>query len=404
MNRILPIAAVISVSLGIASGADWRQFRGGENPSVSPEKDLPATFGEGADKEKNVAWKAPLPGRGPSSPIVVDGRVLVTCSSGARQDRLHVVCFEAATGRQLWHRQLWATGHTTGNPFGANAAPTPASDGKLIFAFYSSNDLACFDLEGNLKWFRGLAYEHPLTRNDVGMASSPLVVGDVVVVQLENLGDSFAAGIDKATGETKWKIDRDRGSVWSSPVLLPGPQPLVLLHGRDRVSAFHPADGRLAWEYPVSCHTIGSSTVSAGVVYVPANGLMALRPAEGKAELLWHVDRLRTGNASPIVHDGRCYVIKPPAIVVCGNAADGAVLWQLRLAGSFWATPVLADGKLYCVNHEGLVQVVQVGEQGQVVGTGQIEPGILASPAVADGAVYFRSDAHLWKIMHPKRP
>ena len=105
-----------------------------------------------------------------------------------------------------------------------------------------------------------------------------------------------------------------------------------------------------------------------------------------------------SGSASPVVHDGRAYALKRPAILVCGDLADGRVLWQLRLKGPVWATPVLADGHAYVVNHPGLVQVVRLGDEGELVGTGQIDPGILASPAVADGAIYFRSDTHLWKV------
>jgi len=202
-KSIFALAAVV-----LLAGSDWRQFRGTDNRSVSREKGLPTEFGEG----KNVAWKVPLPGRGPSSPIVVDGSVVVTCSSGPRHDRLHVLLFDAATGKVKWHRQLWATGHCVHHAFGAVATPTPASDGERIFAFYSSNDLACFDLDGNLLWFRGLAYDHPTTRNDVGMGSSPLVVGDTVIVQCQNQGESFAAGIDTATGETRTVYSRIYGT------------------------------------------------------------------------------------------------------------------------------------------------------------------------------------------------
>ena len=168
----------------LLSGADWRQFRGPDSSGVSGEKKLPTHLGA----KENLAWKAPLPGTGPSGPIVVAGRVFVTAATGPHQERLHLLAFDAATGKLRWHRQLSATGQTVCNPFGGVAIPTPASDGKRVFAFYSSNDLACFDLDGNLLWFRGLAYERPLTRNDVGMGSSPLVVGDTVVVQMEEPG------------------------------------------------------------------------------------------------------------------------------------------------------------------------------------------------------------------------
>ncbi len=401
MRRTWIVTILMFLPAGMSVGADWRQFRGTENNSVSPEKNLPVTFADDEQQRRNVAWKVPLPGKGKSSPIVVGGRVMVTCSSGPRQDRLHVICFDAATGKELWHRQLWATGHTVCNPFGAVAVPTPASDGELVFVFYSSNDLACFDLDGNLRWFRGLAYECPTTRNDVGMGSSPLVVGDVVIVQLENQGESFAAGVEKTTGRTRWRIPRDHDAIWSSPTLLKGERPLVLLQGRDRLSAYDPATGKRVWDYEASCHTIASVTTCGSRVYLPALGLHALQydPARGEVKPAWHEQRLRSGNsASPVVDDGRCYTIKPPGILVCGDAEDGRVVWQLRLKGPFWATPVAADGQLYCVNHRGLVQVVQLGKEGKLVGTSRIDPGILASPAVAGGAIYFRSDQYLWKV------
>ncbi len=384
------------------AGGDWPNFRGTDNRSVSDEVNLPLVL----DEQRNVVWKAPLPGPGPSSPIVVAGRVVVTCASGPRQDRLHVLCFDVETGRLRWQRQLRATGHVVADSFGGVATPTPASDGRLIFAFFSSNDLVCFDLQGHLKWLRGLAHDYPTVRHDVGMASSPLVLGPTVIVQLDTPGDSFVAGIDTATGETRWRIERPSGAIWASPTVLRGKTPeedAVLLQRRDRLTAHHPHTGTLLWDYEASCHTIASVTTCGDRVYLPSHGLHALRydAAAGGVELLWHQPRLRSGNSSPLVHAGRAYTIKPPAILVCGDVTDGKVLWQLRLKGPFWATPVLADGHLYCVNHHGLVQVVRLGQEGRLVGTSQIDPAILASPAVADGAIYFRSDEHLWKVARP---
>ncbi|HUT89139.1 MAG TPA: PQQ-binding-like beta-propeller repeat protein [Thermoguttaceae bacterium] len=401
-QRSLPLALAL-FALAACSGSDWLHFRGTDNRSVSDEKNLPKTFGD----EENVAWKVPLPGRGPSCPIVVGGRVVVTCSSGPRQDRLHVLSFDAATGKLQWERQLWATGSTICNPYGAVADNTPASDGRLIFAFYSSNDLACFDLEGNLKWLRGLTYDHPTTRNEASMASSPLVLGEVVVVQLENQGESFVAGIDVATGATRWRLDRPADAVWCSPTVLRGKtreDDIVLLQTRGRFTGHDPRTGEELWLYEADCHTIASCTTCGACVYLPANGLHALRydPTARSVELLWYEQRLRGGNSSPVVHDGRVYRIKSPAILVCADAADGRILWQLRLKGAIWATPVAADGHLYAVNHDGLVHVVRLGEKGELVGTSQIDSGILASPAVADGAIYFRSDAHLWKVAFPR--
>ncbi len=387
--------------LCLCTGADWPGFRGPDNRSISGEGNLPLSF----DQQRDVAWKVPLPGAGPSGPIAVDGRVVVTAASGARQDRLHVLCFDAQTGQLQWERQLWATGHVVVDPFGGVAAPTPVSDGRLVFAFFSSNDLACFDLQGRLKWLRGLAHDYPTVRHDVGMASSPLVVGKTVVVQLDTPGDSFVAGIDTTTGENRWRIERPSGAIWASPTVLRGGtrgQDAVLLQRRDRLSAHEPHTGKLLWYYETPCHSIASATTCDGRVYLPSHGLHALQvnPAGG-VELLWHQPRLSSGNASPLVHDNRAYTVNSAAILVCGDTADGEVLWRLRLKGPFWATPVIAGGHLFCVNHHGLVQVVELGEKGRLVGSSQIDPKILASPAVADGAIYFRSNQDLWKIARP---
>ena len=395
-TRLIP--AVLGVCL--FSGSDWLHFRGTDNRGVSDATRLPITFGE----NKNVAWKIALPGRGPSSPIVVDGRVVVTCSSGPRGDRLHLLCFDAGSGKLRWERQLWATGHTSCHPFGAVATPTPASDGRLIFAFYSSNDLACFDLEGNLKWFRGLSHDYPTARNDVGMSSSPVISGNTVIVQLENQGESFAAGIAAATGETRWRVERERDAIWASPTVLRGKTPqedVVLMQSRSRLTAHNAQTGKPLWDYEASCNPTASVTTRGDCVYLPAHGLHALRydPGAGKVELLWYrKDRLSSSDQSPVVHGGRTYTIQSKSILNCGDAANGERLWQLRLKGPIWASPVLADGRLYCVNRDGLVQVVQLGEKGEVIGTSQIDSPAIATPAVADGAIYFRSENHLWKI------
>jgi len=398
-----PVALALVCAATASDAADWRQFRGNDNNSVAPGARLPVKWSE----NENLAWKVDLPGRGPSSPIVVGDRVIVTCSSGPRQDRLYVICFDAKTGRQRWRRQFWATGRTFCHPTTANATPTPASDGQRIFAFYSSNDLVCLDLDGNFLWFRGLAHDYLEARNDVGMASSPVVVGDTVVVQVENHGDSFATGIDAATGHTRWRLARDQESSWSSPVVLRGAEAgkeAVLLQSQSGITVLDPQTGKQRWKYDVKCAGIPSSVVTSDKVFVPANGLTALRAsADPKTDrFVWDSNRIRPGTASPVVHAGRVYVAGGGGILTCADAANGEILWKLRLQGPFWSTPVFAGTHLYVINGKGLAQVVKVGDQkGELIATSNFGETIQASPAVADGAYYVRSDKHLWKIASP---
>ncbi len=429
--RLMPLlrtvfGCAIVLTCVTATAGDWLQFRGSQSNSVVPAAELPTEWSD--QENKNIAWKVDLPGSGPSTPLVIGDRVILTSASGVLQDRLHVLCLSAADGRTLWHRQYWATGRTFTHPSITSAAPSPASDGQRIFAFFSSNDLIALDLDGNLLWMRGLAFDFPRAGNDVGMASSPAVIGQTVIVQIENQGDSFAAGINALTGETRWRISRKPAANWASPIFMAGEKPgesLVLLQSTDRLSAHDPLTGAEKWAYEAACQGIPSSVAVEGVVYLPAAGMTAVRPAAGTREpsVLWKAASVQPGAASPLVYNGGLYAVNRSGVLTCADTATGEIKWRLRLEGSFWGTPVLAGDRLYCVNQEGGAQVVQLhadNTAGEIIGRGQLlepkkEPEkpaaggrpapadpnaekIQSSPVVAGGALYIRSDRQLWKV------
>ncbi|MCU0876924.1 MAG: PQQ-binding-like beta-propeller repeat protein [Pirellulaceae bacterium] len=395
--------ALLLAVIPLLTAADWLQFRGSDNNPVAADVKLPTQFGA----EENVAWKAALPGDGVSGPIVVGDRVIVTASSGAvQQDRLHVLAFDAQTGKQLWHRQVWATGRPFHHPESANAAPTPASDGERIFAFYSSNDLVCLDLEGNLLWYRGLGHDYPKAGNDVGMSSSPVVAGDTVVVQVECQGDSFAAGLDVATGENRWKIARPKGANWVSPAVLkrPGEKPSVLLQSASGVTAVEPTSGKELWRFDAKCGGIPSLMALGDRVYVPATGLTVLDTSASPStpSLAWESNKLVLANASPVVHGGKVYALNRVGVLACGDEKTGDVEWQVRLKGTFWATPVIAGEHLYAVNKDGQCFVVKLGgEKGEIVHTAEMGEPFYGTPAIAHNGLYLRSEKNLWKIAAP---
>ncbi len=401
--------ALLAVGLVVCCGADWLQFRGTDNTGSTGAAKVPATEFQVKTAEqaaKNILWSTELPFQGVSSPIIVGERTYVTGVTGAKQDRLHVACYANTDGKLLWQRQFWATGRTLCHPTSSVAAPTPASDGRRIYAFYSSNDLICLDLDGNLQWYRGLTLEHPAAANDVGMAASPLVVNGAVVVQLESKGDSFAAGIDAATGETLWTIPRKADMNWTSPTLFtpPGGDPLVLLQSTHMLTAHNPKTGEQAWSYEGKCAEISSPVSKGDVVLIPADGVTALRAGAGSAnwEKLWQESGLSTGSPSAVIHGNQVYVLNRAGVLTAGDMTTGKVLWKLRAKGPYWATPVAVDEYLYLVNQDGMAHIVKTGaDQGEVVSSTEFGEQMLASPAYSDGALYFRGAKHLWKIGTP---
>jgi outer membrane protein assembly factor BamB len=317
-----------------------------------------------------------------------------------------VLCYDAQTGGAVWQRQFWATGRTATHESISGASPTPASDGRRIFAFFSSNDLICLDLDGNLQWYRGLSHDYPKSGNDVGMASSPAVVDGSVVVQIESQGDSFAAGLDAETGENLWRIARNNRANWASPIALPGRgsrSTAVLLQSPAGLTAHDPRTGQQRWTLEANCAGISSSVFHENLLLVPMNGLSALRFSDvsDAPEILWDSRRMSPGSPSPIVYEDRVYTLSG-AIVKCGDLETGELIWQLRLEGTHWATPVIAGGVMYCVNYDGKANVIRLDrEQGEVVGEASFDAPIHASPAISGNAMYVRSDQHLWKISEP---
>ncbi|MBL8818749.1 MAG: PQQ-binding-like beta-propeller repeat protein [Planctomyces sp.] len=386
-----------------AGAGDWRQFRGNEANSVALDATLPTEL-----SGETIAWKIELPGRGLSGPIVVGDRLYVSASSGYSQDRLHVLCFDVANGKKLWERQFQATGRTMCHEKMCNATPTMASDGERVIAFFSSNDLVCLNQDGDLQWYRGLGSEFPNASNSLGMSSSPIVIGSTAIVQVESDAEAFACGIDLETGVTKWQMDRPRAANWTSPSMFPatGDHPaLALLQSSKGVTAVNPENGEVVWNFENGASTIPSATVIDGLVVIPSNGLTALKPgADGKSfEQVWNSGNLSPSTPSPVICNGMTITVNSAGAMSAGSIETGERIWQMRLKGPFSSTPISANGYVYLFNESGLAVVVKPGsDKGEIISELDLGETILCSPAAADGALYVRSDGHLWKFTSPR--
>lgn len=403
MSSLLPTRlAVALAALGLACGAaaDWRQFRGRDGSGSVPDAALPTAL----EPKKSIAWEIGLPGRGLSSPVIVGDRVFVTCSSGPKETRLHVLCLRAADGVKLWERQFFATGRTMTFPKTSVAANSPTTDGTHVFALFSSNDLVALDLDGNVQWIRGLAVDYPNVGNSLGMSSSLVFAEGTVVAQVENDSQSLALGVDAATGQNRWKLERPKRANWSSPVLFKEPssgRELVCLQSSKGLLAVDPVSGKEVWNYPEGSSTVPSSAVANGVIFVPSFGITALKPgAPGEApQQLWRAGTLRPGTSSPAVIGDRLYSLNDAGVLSAGEVSDGKRVWQLRLKGPFSASPVAAGRYLYVPNEKGLLQVVDTSKpEGEVVSEMDLGETILSTPSISGNAMFLRSDGKLWKI------
>jgi outer membrane protein assembly factor BamB len=389
-------------------GADWTRFLGPDGRSVGAAQALPTSWSAAKDGMKNIAWKSPLVGRGVSGPITVGDRVFVTASSGARQERLTTLAFSIENGAPLWRRDVWATGRTFCHPTSAVAANTPASDGRRVFSLYSSNDITAYSLDGRLEWYRALALDNPGAGNDVGMAASPIVEDGVVVCVVENTANSFACALDAETGATLWQVERPSGMNWCTPVVIPGEaagEKLVLLLDGEALTAVSLKSGQVKWTHDIGGASIPSLVAVDGLILVPSQGLCCLRTGGGAIEQVWKEAAIAPGNATPIVLDGRVYTVGRAGVLFCADLLSGKQFWKTRIAGSYWATPVIAGGHLYAPTQTGKTYVVRLSpEAGEIVGEGDFgEEAVLGSPAVVDDALLVRTDQHLWKVQLPKK-
>ena len=398
--KIAALVAVFSTAFCSLHAGEWTQFRGPHGGAVSPETGLPVKW----DKSTNVRWTAELPGRGVSCPVVAGGKVFLTACDGPDQQRLLVLCFDQKTGKKLWQSSTWATGGTGCHPKTCMAAPTPATDGNAVYALFATADLVAFDAECNLLWYRSLTGDYPAITNQVGMASSPILAEGLLIVPMENSGDSFIAGVDPRTGQNRWKTERPRDINWVTPALRhhsDGSE--IIFQGTHELVSYDLATGKRRWSYAQegALSTIPSPVIGEkNEVLSPANELVALKPgAEGESPaVVWKSSKLKSGGfATPLCYRGKVYALTSAGVLFCGDAASGKILWDGRCKGPISASPVAADGRIYVVSEKGSTMVLDA-DTGKEEATNELGDQFLATPAIADGCIFLRSDKKLYCV------
>lgn len=470
--------------LSIAGAEDWPGFRGPGSSGLAEGKSVPLEW----SKDKNLLWKVTVPGVAWSSPIVVGDKVFISTAitenqrkpgggggggggggrpgggsgrppgggGGGRgpqppdaiyQWELH--CLDKATGKTLWKQTaLEAKPRIPTHGSNTFASETPVTDGERIYVYFGMMGVFCYDLAGKQLWKKDLG-AFPMQMG-WGTSSSPVLEGDMLILQIDNEQKSFLVALNKTTGEEVWRVDRDEKTNWGSPIIWKNSKRIeVVTLGAKKVRAYAPADGKLLWELTTGggrcCSTpvaegdmlyLGSERRQGGggmrggfgkgappgekappkgggdggespggafyAIKAGGSGDISLKSGEtSNASVAWSVARGGVEMASPIVYQGHVYILsRNGGVVTCLDAKTGNEVYKQRLPGakSFWASPWASGGKIYCLDDGGTTHVIQAGPEFKVLSKNNLDEMFWASPAVADGSVILRSVEHVFCV------
>lgn len=403
------VLAVLLAEAG-ARAENWPGWRGPQRIGISSETDLPVTW----SAKSGVAWKVELPGSGISTPIVWNDRVFVTAADGPKQETLHLICLARDTGKELWHQRFWGTAPTLYHDTKSSmATPTPVTDGKFIYAFYGTGDVFCVDFDGGLVWQRSLASEYGEFENRFAASSSPLLYRELLLLQCDHYGASYAIALDTKTGANRWKVDRPECWLsWATPQLAPvgdGTTHEFILCGSEKIDALDPLTGEKLWTVRgMRRECIPTPVLAHGLVYVvsgPKGPSLAIQPG-GRGDVTdsrvaWSNVRGSPFVPSAIVVGNLYYLVDDQGIATCLDAHTGKLVWQKRLPGAYTASPVAAGGKIYFSNEAGLTIVVKAGQtEYEEISQNPIDEPVFASPAISQGRIFVRGAKHLYCIKH----
>ena len=417
---ILPVVILIAISFTVSHADNWPQWRGPELKGTSREKGLPVRW----STTENIAWRLALPSWSGSTPIIWGERVFLHI---ADKDELFLWCVDRQQGMVLWKKRL-GSGNIKMRKQNMSS-PSPVTDGKSVYVMTGTGVLKGFDFDGRELWSRDIQKDYGEFGLNWGYASSPLLDDDSLYVQVlhgMNTDDpSYVLRIDKRTGKTVWRVERPTKAIRESPDAYTTPALLrygktveIVVTGGDCVTGHDPATGKELWraeglnpDNNPSYRIVASPVIADGIIYAPSRvrPLLALRSGGRgdvtKSHLLWS-----TPNGPDVptpVTDGRYfYIANDRGIIWCLDAKTGQEIYgQQRIKpGTYSASPVLADGKLYVTNEDGLTTVIKAGPKFEILAENELNDYCLSSPAISEGQVFIRTTGYLYCIGRRSKP
>ncbi len=425
-SRLAATLAIVSLSFATTAMADnWPQWRGPQGTGVSTETGIASVWSQ----SENVKWTAPMPGQGGATPVVWDDRLFVTSADG---DDLVLICLNTNDGKEIWRVKVTDGNQDARAGEGNSASPSPSTDGKHVWVFYSTGVLACFDMDGKDVWKFNVGDRFGTIDIQFGMTSTPVLDGDHLYLQLIHGPMSFdnpaqtgkIVKLDKLTGETVWEVDRETKVVfeckhsYASPFIYDdGKQRFLVAHGADCTTGHSLETGEELWRFgnlngPTDVNPkrhdptfrfVASPGLGDGKILIPtakSGPLVALNvdealkgnANENDAQTAWSLDK--TPDVSiPLIVDDLAYILHTDGKLQCIEVATGKEIYLERThTVQHRSSPVYADGKIYFCGKDGVCSVIKAGRDFEILATNEMggEP-ITASPVVANGTLYIRT-------------
>jgi outer membrane protein assembly factor BamB len=433
------LASSISVqSQNEKKGENWPSFRGQYARGVSENFSTSITWN--VDSSKNIKWKTPIPGLGHSCPVIWGNRIFVTTAISGKKDpelkvglygsiksvddetehQWKVYCLDKNSGKILWEKMAHkGIPKAKRHPKATHANSTPATDGKHVVAFFGSEGLYCYDMNGKLIWKKDFGvldsgfFVAPAAQ--WGFASSPVIHESVVIVQCDVLRDTFLAALDIETGKEIWRTQREDVPTWSTPTIHVGSQRTqIIVNGFKHIGGYDFKTGKEVWKIsgggdipvptPVVAHDlifINSAHGKMSPIYaikLNSKGDISLQPGNKSNEyIVWSIRRGGAYIQTPLVYGEYLYNLRGNGSLNCYRAKTGESIYVKKLGNmaSFSASGVAADGKLYFSSENGDIFVVKAGPDFELLSTNSMNDICMATPAISEGVLYFRTHHYL---------
>ncbi len=432
MHRSLPLLLIFAAISCLAGPSDWPGWRGPTANGVSTLKGIPISWSH----QQNVAWKAAVPGRGHSSPVVWGNRLFLTTDiegevipgaepakhnmggqpfrhpdsvSGNRKHTLKVMCIDTGSGKMLWERTAYQGAVFDDiHKFNTYATPTAVTDGKSVYAYFESQGLYKYDFGGNLLWKISLG---GISTLGIGTGVSPVLFQDKILIlaDQDDGQSSFLAAVSTADGKIAWKVARKEAITWTTPVIIEsGKGPLLIVSATEDVVAYDPRTGKEIWRTEgVDGNSVHTPVFGHGMVYVstgfPKKRVMAIRldPKQGEDRVAWKYDKGTGYIPSAILYGDYLYIMTGNGLLTCLDARTGEPKYEGKRfpqPGEFTSAPVAADGKLMITSNDGDTYILKAGPAHEILATNSLGEQVFASLALSGGSVYIRSAGNLYRI------